>query len=428
MAQPLQAPPADRAPQPSPPHRLPVWFYLGPAFLVSVGYMDPGNWATSLESGSRFGYKLLWIVTLSSAIAILMQVLSAKLGIVTGRDLAQMMRERYSPPVRRFLFVTAFVAMMATDLAEFMGVAIALNLLFGIPLTIAVLLTVFDVLFILWLERFGFRWVEMVILAFVATIGLAYVVEIVLARPDLAEVAKNAFLPNTTIFESTTALFLAMGVLGATVMPHNLYLHSAQVKTRVRNNPDARERIIKMAALDTVSALGAAWLVNGAILVMAASVFHQNGILVTEIDQAYLTLAPLLGKAAALTFAIALLASGISSSTTGTLAGQIVFEGFLNIRVRRIALLRLGVRLLTMAPAVIAVFLAVRPVSLLVLSQVILSMQLPFSVIPLVRFTSDPKLMGAFVNGPITKLLAWTSAAIIVILNVLLLIFAALGV
>jgi len=313
--------------------------------------MDPGNWATSLESGSRFGYKLLWIVTLSSAIAILMQILSAKLGIVTGRDLAQMMRERYSPPVRRFLFVTAFVAMMATDLAEFMGVAIALNLLFGIPLTIAVLLTVFDVLFILWLERFGFRWVEMVILAFVATIGLAYVVEIVLARPDLAEVARNAFLPNTTIFESTAALFLAMGILGATVMPHNLYLHSAQVKTRVRNNPDARERIIKMAALDTVSALGAAWLVNGAILVMAASVFHQNGILVTEIDQAYLTLAPLLGKAAALTFAIALLASGISSSTTGTLAGQIVFEGFLRIRVRRIALLRLGVRLLTMAPA-----------------------------------------------------------------------------
>ncbi len=405
-----------------------VWFYLGPAFLVSVGYMDPGNWATSLESGSRFGYKLLWIVTLSSAIAILMQVLSAKLGIVTGRDLAQMMRERYSPPVRRFLFVTAFAAMMATDLAEFMGVALALNLLFGIPLPIAVLLTVFDVLFILWLERFGFRWVEMVILAFVATIGLAYVIEILLAQPALAEVARNAFLPNTTIFESTTALFLAMGILGATVMPHNLYLHSAQVKTRVRNNPDARERIIKMAALDTVSALGAAWLVNGAILVMAASVFHRNGILVTEIDQAYLTLAPLLGKAAALTFAIALLASGISSSTTGTLAGQIVFEGFLNIRVRRIALLRLGVRLLTMAPTVIAVLLAVRPVSLLVLSQVVLSMQLPFSVIPLVRFTSDPRLMGRHANGPITKLLAWTSAAIIVSLNVLLLIFAALGI
>ena len=405
-----------------------VWFYLGPAFLVSVGYMDPGNWATSLEAGSRFGYQLLWIVTLSSAIAVLMQVLSAKLGIVTGRDLAQMMRERYPLTARRFLFVTAFAAMMATDLAEFMGVALALNLLFGIPLVIAVLLTVFDVLFILWLERFGFRWVEIVIVAFVATIGLSYVVEIFLAQPAIGAVVKNVFVPNETVFRSTTALFLAMGILGATVMPHNLYLHSAQVKTRVRGNPDAHEHIYRMAVLDTVSALGAAWLVNGAILVMAAAVFHRNGILVTQIDQAYLTLAPLLGKAAALTFAIALLASGISSSTTGTLAGQVVFEGFLNVRVRRIALLRLLVRLLTMAPTIAAVLLAVRPVSLLVLSQVILSMQLPFSVIPLVRFTSDPKVMGSLVNGPITKLLAWASAAIIVGLNVLLLIFALLGV
>jgi manganese transport protein len=421
MQQQLQARPAER------PTSRPIWFYLGPAFLVSVGYMDPGNWATSLEAGSRFGYALLWIVTLSSAIAILMQVLSAKLGIVTGRDLAQMMRERYSPPVRRFLFATAFAAMMATDLAEFMGVALALNLLFGIPLAIAVLLTVFDVLLILWLERFGIRWVEMVILAFVATIGLAYVIEIFLAQPNLGQVIRNAFVPNTTIFESTTALFIAMGILGATVMPHNLYLHSAQVKTRVRGNADKKERIVKMAVLDTVSALGAAWLVNGAILVMAAAVFHQQGLLVTEIDQAYLTLTPLLGKAAALTFAIALLASGISSSTTGTLAGQVVFEGFLNIRVRRIALLRLGVRLLTMAPTVIAVLLAVRPVSLLVLSQVILSMQLPFSVIPLVRFTSDPKLMGELANATWEKILAWLSATIIVGLNTLLLTFAVLG-
>jgi manganese transport protein len=404
-----------------------LWFYLGPAFLVSVGYMDPGNWATSLEAGSRFGYALLWIVTLSSAIAILMQVLSAKLGIVTHRDLAQMMRERYSPRVRKFLFVTAFLAMMATDLAEFMGVALALNLLFGIPLAVAVLLTVLDVLFILWLQRFGIRWIEMVILAFVATIGLAYVVEIFLARPDVGQVAMNAFVPNGTIFASTTALFIAMGILGATVMPHNLYLHSAQVKTRLQGNPDKREHIYRMAILDTVSALGAAWLVNGAILVMAAAVFHQNGLLVTEIDQAYLMLVPLLGKAAALTFAIALLSSGISSSATGTLAGQVVFEGFLNVRVRNLALLRLGVRLLTMAPTVVAVLLAVRPVSLLVLSQVVLSMQLPFSVIPLVRFTSDRKLMGDLVNAPFTKLLAWASAAIIAGLNLLLLAFAALG-
>jgi len=239
--------------------RRPFWYYLGPAFLVSVGYMDPGNWATSLEAGSRYGYALLWIVTLSSAIAVLMQVLAAKLGIATGMDLAQAMRARYSPPVARFLFVTAFLAMMATDLAEFMGVALALNLLFGIPLTWAVVLTVFDVLLILWLERFGFRWVEVVITAFVATIGLAYVIELFLAHPSLSEVAKNAFLPNPTPFQSTTALFLAMGILGATVMPHNLFLHSAQVKTRVLGNDERRRRIYFWSMLDTLGALFAAW-------------------------------------------------------------------------------------------------------------------------------------------------------------------------
>ncbi len=410
------------------PAKKPFWFYFGPAFLVSVGYMDPGNWATSLEAGSRYGYALLWVVTLSSAIAILMQVLAAKLGIVTGRDLAQMMRARYRPGVARFLFVTAFVAMMATDLAEFLGVALALNLLFGLPLALAVLLTVFDVFLILWLERFGFRWVETVILGFVATIGLAYILELFLAHPDLPQVVRNAFLPNPTVFQSTTALFVAMGILGATVMPHNLFLHSAQVKTRVVGNPEQKRRILHWSIADTVSALSAAWLVNGAILVMAAAVFHRNGLLVTTIDQAYLTLAPLLGKAAALTFAIALLASGISSSTTGTLAGQIVFEGFLNVRVRNIAALRLFVRFLTMAPAVVAILLSVRPVTLLVLSQVVLSMQLPFSVIPLVAFTSDPRLMGELRNPPWVRLLAWLSAGLIVGLNLLLLVFAALGV
>ena len=408
--------------------RKPFWFYFGPAFLVSVGYMDPGNWATSLEAGSRYGYALLWVVTLSSAIAILMQVLAAKLGIVTGRDLAQMMRERYRPGVARFLFFTAFVAMMATDLAEFLGVALALNLLFGLPLPIAVLLTVFDVFLILWLERFGFRWVEMVILGFVATIGLAYILELFLAHPDLPAVARNAFLPNATVFRDTTALFVAMGILGATVMPHNLLLHSAQVKTRVIGNPEQKRRILHWSIADTVSALSAAWLVNGAILVMAAAVFHRNGLLVTTIDQAYLTLAPLLGKAAALTFAIALLASGVSSSTTGTLAGQIVFEGFLNVKVRNIAALRLFVRLLTMAPAVVAILLSVRPVTLLVFSQVVLSMQLPFSVIPLVAFTSDRRLMGELENPRWVRFLAWLAAGLIVGLNLLLLAFAAFGV
>lgn len=407
--------------------RRPFWFYLGPAFLVSVGYMDPGNWATSLEAGSRYGYALLWIVTLSSAIAVLMQVLAAKLGIVTGMDLAQAIRERYSPTMARFLFVTAFLAMMATDLAEFMGVALALNMLFGIPLTWAVILTVFDVLLILWLERYGFRWVEMVILAFVATIGMAYVLEIFFAHPALGEVAWNAFVPNTTVFKSSTALFLAMGILGATVMPHNLYLHSAQVKTRTKGNPESKQRVFFWSVVDTVSALSAAWLVNGAILVMAAAVFYKHGLLVTEIDQAYLTLEPLLGRAAALAFAIALLASGVSSSTTGTLAGQVVFEGFLNVRVRNIAALRLFVRLLTMAPALVAVWLSVRPVTLLVLSQVILSMQLPFSIIPLVSFTSNRKLMGSFANPPLTKVLAWAAAVLITALNLLLLAFTVLG-
>ncbi|WP_457628078.1 Nramp family divalent metal transporter [Oceanithermus sp.] len=410
------------------PLRRPFWYYLGPAFLVSVGYMDPGNWATSLEAGSRYGYALLWIVTLSSAIAVLMQVLAAKLGIASGMDLAQAMRARYSPAVARFLFVTAFLAMMATDLAEFMGVALALNLLFGIPLTWAVVLTVFDVLLILWLERFGFRWVEMVILAFVATIGMAYVLELFFAHPNPTEAAWNAFVPNAAVFESATALFLAMGILGATVMPHNLYLHSAQVKTRTRNNPESKRRVFFWSVVDTVTALSAAWLVNGAILVMAAAVFHKNGLLVTEIDQAYLTLKPLLGQAAALTFAIALLASGISSSTTGTLAGQVVFEGFLNVRVRNVAALRLLVRLLTMAPALVAVWFSVRPVTLLVLSQVILSMQLPFSVVPLVSFTSNPELMGELVNPAPLRWLAWAAAGLIVALNLLLLAFAVLGV
>ena len=413
---------------PALPRRKPFWFYFGPAFLVSVGYMDPGNWAASLEAGSRFGYALLWIITLSSAIAVLMQLLSAKLGIATGYDLAENMRLSYRKPVRYFLFATAFLAMMATDLAEFMGVAIALNLLFGIPLTIAVLLTVFDVLLILWLERFGFRWVEVVITAFVATIGLAYVIELVFANPNLPEVVRSAFVPNPVPFQSTTALFLAMGILGATVMPHNLFLHSAQVKTRVLGNDERRRRIYYWSMLDTLGALFAAWLVNGAILVMAAAVFHERGLLVTELDQAYLTLAPLLGKAAALTFAIALLASGIASSTTGTLAGQVVFEGFLGLRVRNIALVRLFIRLLTMAPAVVAVWLSVRPVSLLVLSQVILSMQLPFSVVPLVAFTSDPRRMGELVNPPWVKALAWAAAGLIVGLNLLLLAFAALGI
>ena len=388
--------------------------------------MDPGNWATDIAAGSQFGYSLLWVVTLASAIAILMQILAAKLGIATGRDLAQTMRERFSPRVSKFLFVTAAIAMMATDLAEFLGVAIALNLLFGIPLLVAVFLTVFDVLLILWLERYGYRIVEIVIIVFVATIGWAYVIELFLAKPDIAQVATNLFIFNPAGGDAAT-LLLVMGIIGATVMPHNLFLHSSQVKTRQNGNSDPKARIVRWAIVDTIAALGAAWLVNAAIMIMSAAAFHSAGFLVTDIDQAYLTLGPLLGKAAAITFAIALLASGTASSTMGTLAGQVVFMGFLNLPRVNPAVLRLGTRFLTMLPATIAILLSTKPLSLLVLSQVMLSMQLPFAIIPLVRFTSDRTLMGELANRPWVTVLAWLAAGLIVVLNVSLLVFSVLG-
>ncbi|HID00873.1 MAG TPA: divalent metal cation transporter, partial [Piscirickettsiaceae bacterium] len=309
--------------------------------------MDPGNWATSLEAGSRYGYALLWVITLASAIAILMQLLAARLGIVTGQDLARLIAQRWSGWRAKGLLFTAVLAMMATDLAEFLGVAVALNLLFDIPLVWAVFLTVFDVLLILWLERYGFRWVEMTIIAFVATIGLGYVIELSIVQPDWADVTYNWFVPNDQIFE-TTALFIALGIIGATVMPHNIFLHSSQVLTRlVDEGQHDKRRIMRIMRWDTIGALTAAWLVNSAILIMASAAFHQQGMLITDIDQAYVTLGPLFGQAAALTFGIALLASGIASSTTATLAGQVVFEPLLG-RPVNIAKVRMGLRLLTM--------------------------------------------------------------------------------
>jgi len=401
-------------------HQRSFWYFLGPAFLVSVGYMDPGNWATSIEAGSRYGYDLLWVITLASLVAILMQLLSAKLGIATGKNLAQMIRIQHPGKGGTFLLSSAALAMIATDLAEFLGVAVALNLLFDIPLVAAIFLTIFDVLLILWLERFGFRWVEMTIFAFVATIGLGYVVELWLVQPEWAEVAKALTVPNDTIMD-TTALFIAMGILGATVMPHNLYLHSHQVTTRANLAGEALQRFYKMMKWDTILALTAAWVVNSAILIMASAAFHEKGLLITDIDEAYHTLGPLLGSSAALTFAIALLASGIASSATGTLAGQIVFESFFKKHPINILKIRVYIRLATMIPAAIAIFLSAKPLSLLVLSQVILSMQLPFAVIPLVMMTSNPELMGELVNQPNIKLLAWTATTIIVVLNLWLL-------
>jgi len=403
------------------------WFFIGPAFLVSVGYMDPGNWATSIEAGSRYGYDLLWVITLASMIAILMQVLSAKLGIATGKNLAQLIRVEHPGKRGTFLLSSAALAMVATDLAEFLGVAVALNLLFDIPLVLAIFLTIFDVLLILWLERFGFRWIEMTILAFVATIGLGYVVELWLAQPQWLDVAQALVVPNATILD-TTALFIAMGILGATVMPHNLYLHSHQVITRSEGAGQSlpeRKRFYNMMKWDTVLALIAAWMVNSAILIMASAAFHEKGLLITDIDEAYKTLGPLLGSAAALTFAIALLASGIASSTTGTLAGQIVFESFFKKRPVNILKIRVYIRLATMIPAAVAILLSASPLSLLVLSQVVLSMQLPFAVIPLVMFTSNPLLMGELVNTSIMKTFAWSATALIVVLNIWLLLMLA---
>ncbi len=403
--------------------RRPFWFYLGPAFLVSVGYMDPGNWATSLEAGSRYGYALLWVISLASAIAILMQLLAARLGVVTGQDLAQLIACRYAGWRAKGLLGTAVLAMMATDLAEFLGVAVALNLLLEVPLVIAIFLTVFDVLLILWLERFGFRWVEMTIIAFVATIGLGYVIELWIVQPNWADVAVNWFVPNGQVFE-TTALFIALGIIGATVMPHNIFLHSSQVLTRMNDEGvHDRRRILTLMRWDTVGALAAAWLVNSAILITASAAFHERGLLITDIDQAYVTLGPLFGEAAAVTFGIALLASGIASSTTATMAGQVVFEPLLGRRVN-VAKVRLGLRLLTMIPAVVAILLTAKPLSLLVLSQVILSMQLPFTLVPLILFVSNRRLMGTFRPPQWQLNLAWACALLIILLNLWFLVTA----
>nr|BCX00696.1 MAG: divalent metal cation transporter MntH [Bacteroidota bacterium] len=400
-------------------------YYFGPAFLVSVGYMDPGNWATDIEAGSRFGYSLLWVITLSSAMAIFLQILAAKLGLATGKDLATLCREQYRSPWREILFITAALAMMATDLAEFMGVALALNLLFGIPLGWAAVITFLDVLLILYLERFGFRLLELVIVGFVASIGMAYVVELFWARPDWGEVVRHAFWPDARLWEAG-ALFVAVGILGATVMPHNLYLHSAQVLHRLGNG-EPREHLYRISIWDTILALNAAWLVNASILIVSSAVFYENGLLITDIDQAYRTLEPLLGRAAALTFALALLASGISSSTTATLAGQYVFQGFLGLPRLSPARIRLLMRTATMLPALIAIWLHARPMGLLVLSQVILSFQLPFAVIPLVRLTSRADLMGPFVNRRWQQMIGWLIAVLIVTLNGLLLVLGAVG-
>ena len=403
---------------------MPVWrrmfAFAGPAYLVSVGYMDPGNWATDLEGGARFGYALIWVLVMSNFMAILLQTLSARLGIVSGRDLAQACRETYPRSVTVALWVLCEIAIAACDLAEVLGAAIALNLLFHIPLLIGVLLTAADTLLLLWFQGLGIRYVEAFILALITVMAACFCIEIVLARP----VASQVFLGMIPRISGKT-LYVAIGMLGATVMPHNLYLHSALVQTRQIGHTDAsKQRACRYNLVDSVVALNAALLVNLAILILSAAVFFKRGIVVTEIQQAHLLLVPLLGTAfAGILFAVALLCSGQSSTLTGTLAGQIVMEGFLNIRMRP-WLRRLITRTIAIIPAALVIYISgdKGTYQLLILSQVILSMQLPFAVIPLIHFTSDRRRMGTFANKLWVQWLSWAAAVLILALNIWLLV------
>ncbi len=397
-----------------------VLAFIGPAYLVSVGYMDPGNWATDLEGGARFGYQLIWVLLMSNLMAVLLQTLSARMGIVTGRDLAQACRDNYPRPVAYILWVLCEIAIAACDLAEVLGTAIGLNLLFGLPLIYGVIITGFDTILLLVIQNYGIRKMEAMILMFISTIGISFIIEVFLAKPVWGDIL-TGFVPRL----NSESLFVAIGILGATVMPHNLYLHSALVQTRIVGDTEESKRIAcKYNLIDTSIALNAAFFVNAAILIVAAAVFFTRGVVVTEIQQAHELLSPLMGTAVAGTlFGVALVTAGQSSTLTGTLAGQIVMEGFLKIRVRPFVR-RLITRLLAIVPAVAIIAWKGDHGSydLLILSQVILSVQLPFAVIPLIRFTSDKQLMGVFVNKPWVKVLAWMVAGTICGLNSTLLV------
>src|SRR3989440_1631600 len=390
--------------------------FAGPGYLVAVGYMDPGNWATDLAGGARFGYTLLSVILLSNLMAILLQGLAAKLGIVTGRHLAQACRDHYSRPVSFFLWIICEIAIAACDLAEVIGSAIALELLFGIPLTWGIAITSLDVLIVLYLQHRGFRLLEALVLVLIATIAGCFLFEILIAKPDAGAVL-GGFVPNASILRDPDKLYIAIGILGATVMPHNLYLHSSIVQTRSYEETSAgRREALKYAFLDSTVALSFALFINAAILIVAAATFHSAGHTgVAEIQDAYRLLTPLLGvTGASAVFAIAVLASGQNSTLPGTLAGQIVMEGFLNIRIRP-WLRRLITPLIAIVPAVLtAIFFRESGTApLLILSQVILSLPLSFAVFPLVWFTSDRVKMGEFVNPGWLKALAYFVACAI---------------
>lgn len=392
--------------------------FLGPAFVASIAYMDPGNFATNIQGGAQFGYLLLWVVLTSNLMAMLVQALSAKLGIATGLSLPEMIRQEAPEPVTWSLWALAEVVAMATDLAEFLGAAVGFYLLFGIPLLPAALLTAVVTFGILALQRFGFRPLEAVITGFVGVIGLCYLVETILGKPDFGLAARAVIHPR---FAGTESVLLAAGILGATVMPHVIYLHSALTQNRiVARTPALKRRIFRYELIDILIAMGIAGLVNASMLMMAAATFWERGIPVTAesdiIMQSYQTLAPLLGGAASTIFAISLLASGLSSSTVGTMAGQVIMQGFIH---RQIPIwLR---RLITMLPALIVIGFGIDTTRALVLSQVVLSFGIPFALVPLVLFTRRRDLMGDLVNHPLTTLAATIVATLIIALNVFLL-------
>lgn len=401
-----------------------LFAFTGPGLMVAVGYMDPGNWATDIAGGAQFGYALLSVILISNLFAMLLQHLSLKLGIVTGRDLAQACRDHFSKPVAMVLWVLCEIAIAACDLAEVIGSAIALNLLFGIPLTVGVIITALDVLIILYFQSKGFRIIESIVAGLIGIIFLCFAYEIAVSQPAIMAIM-GGLLPQPQIVSNPAMLYIAIGILGATVMPHNLYLHSSIVQTRNYDKTDAGKRhAIKYATIDSTASLLLAFFVNAAILILAATAFHGTPHeSVADISDAYHLLDPLLGsKYAATFFGIALLAAGLNSTLTGTLAGQIVMEGFLNIQLKP-WLRRLVTRLLALIPAlIVTIWYGEKGTGqLLVLSQVILSMQLSFAVVPLVLFTNDKAKMQGFENSMVVKTISWIVASIIVALNVYLL-------
>jgi manganese transport protein len=388
------------------------WLYLGPAFVASVAYMDPGNFATNIEGGARFGYELLWVLLWSNAMAILVQYLAAKLGIATGHTLPENCRTEFSRPVTIFLWLAAEISAMATDLAEFLGAALGFYLLFGIPMLPSAILTGICVMLILAIEQIGFEWLERVIMMFVGVIGVSYAIEMFLSKPDWRPILNHVIVPEI----HSSSIYLAVSMLGATVMPHVIYLHSALVLPRREELDRHEHHHRKMELLDVLLAMNGAWLINSAMVVMAAAVFFGGGIHVYSIEAAHATLGPLLGKFAGTAFAVALLCSGLSSATVGTMAGQVILQGFMNFRIS--IFLR---RLITMIPAVAVIAWGLDPLKTLVLSQAVLSFCLPFAMIPLLLLTRRKDLMGTHVNRPLTNVLAVFAAAAILGMNAWLL-------